>query len=134
MSSGVLANDQVQEIFTRGRHLGLTGCLILQNLFPSGSNSTKYARNVLLNSCLFFLFKMRDINQIRQFALQCFGKGLSEFIVNSYIDAMKKPFNYLLLDLQDKTETKYSVKSAVLGESEEQILYLKNGDIITESL
>ncbi len=62
-------NDQVQALFTRGRHLNLSVIYLAQNLFHKG----KHSRDMSLNTDYMILFKnTRDASQIMHLSRQIY--------------------------------------------------------------
>ena len=84
--------------FTRGsHHRNLSVIYIVQNLFHQGKGS----RSVSLNSHYLVLFKNpRDKLTL---AKQMYP-GQTDFFLNQYEEAVKRPFGYLLIDLKSTTQ------------------------------
>ena len=62
-------STQVQSLFTRGRHLGLSVIYLAQNLFHKG----KYSRDLSLNMDYIVLFQnVRDSSKIGYLPDKCF--------------------------------------------------------------
>jgi hypothetical protein len=106
----------IVEYFTRGTHH--TNCSVIyisQNLFHQG----KGARDLSLNTHYLVLFKNpRDQSQVRFLARQICPsnpKALSQ----AYIDAVKRPHGYLLLDLRQETPEDFRWRTDILGEVRE---------------
>ena len=81
-------------LFTRGsHHRNLNVIYIVQNLFHQGKGS----RSINMNSHYLVLFKNpRDKLQL---AKQMYP-GQTDFFLNQYEKAVKRPFGYLLIDLR----------------------------------
>lgn len=91
-----MRSHTVASVFTKGRHLKLSVCLILQNILASGSRS----RDISLNASHFVLLKMRDHNQVLCLARQIFGSEKSKAfgaVYHKYVTTT--PYGHLLLDL-----------------------------------
>ena len=91
-----MRSQVISSVFTKGRHLKLSVCLILQNILASGCRS----RDISLNASHFILLKMRDKNQVQCLARQIFGaekaKAFGE-VYDRYVTT--KPYGHILLDL-----------------------------------
>ena len=105
------SNTVVSDIFTKySHHNNVTCVVLLQNLFPKGSQM----RNISLNSNYIVLMKnSRDRAQIRHLATQMYP-GDSKFLVKSYEDSTKEAFGYLLLDFRNTTDEKVRVRTGIL--------------------
>lgn len=89
-------NSSVERLFTQGsHHLQLSVLLISQNSFQKGSS----ARTISLNSSYLILFRCpRDGQVIVNLGKQIFP-GRGSLLTEAYNDAMKKKYNYLVVDL-----------------------------------
>ena len=98
-------------LFTRGSHYrNLSVIYIVQNLFHHG----KGGRSISLNSHYLVLFKNpRDKLQILTLAKQMYP-GQTDFFLNRYGEAVKKPFGYLLIDLKTTTQDNCRFRTNVL--------------------
>ena len=96
MNSSPKERKQMLQIFTQGsHHRNLSVIYIVQNLFEQGANS----RTISLNSQYIVLFKNpRDSAQISYLAKEIYPKN-SRFLVDSYIDATRKPHSYIFINL-----------------------------------
>ena len=93
-------NDKtITNLFTKGsHHRNLSVILILQNLFHQG----REMRTISLNSHYLVLFKNpRDVSQITHLAKQMYP-GHTGFIQESFQDATRNPYGYLLIDLKPR--------------------------------
>ena len=90
-------DKRIVNLFTRGsHHRNLSVIYIVQNLFHQGKGS----RSISLNSHYLVLFKNpRDKLQILTLAKQMYP-GQTDFFLNQYEKAVKRPFGYLLIDLK----------------------------------
>ena len=116
------SNDQcVSDLFTRGsHHRGLTVMYLTQNLFPPG----KLSRTISLNSHYMIIFKNpRDSLGISTLARQMYPHN-TNFLLQSFQDATKKPNGYLLLDSHQLTPENMRSRTNILP-GEKQIVYVK---------
>ena len=93
-------NSQIESMFIRGsHHLGISLCLISQNIF----SRVKIFRNLSLNAHYIVCFKQpRDASQIMHLARQ-FCPRNSEYVVDAYYKATQQPFGYILFDYRQTT-------------------------------
>ena len=91
----------IVNLFTRGsHHRNLSVIYIVQNLFHQGKGS----RSISLNSHYLVLFKNpRDKLQILTLAKQMYP-GQTDFFLNQYEEAVKRPFGYPLIDQKTTTQ------------------------------
>ena len=88
---------------------------IVQNLFHQGKGS----RSISLNSHYLVLFKNpRDKLQILKLARQIYP-GQTDFFLNQYEEAVKRPFGYLLIDLKTTTQDTVSYTHLTLPTNRE---------------
>lgn len=101
----------ISDIFTKhSHHRDITCICLLQNLFPRGSEM----RNISLNANYIVLMKnTRDRAQIRHLATQMYP-GKTKFLVDSFEDATRNPFGYLLLDFRNTTSEQIRVRTGIL--------------------
>ena len=94
-------DKRIVNLFTRGsHHRNLSVIYIMQNLFHQGKGS----RSISLNSHYLVLFKNpRDKLQILILAEQMYP-GQTDFFLNQYEEAGKKPLGYLMIDLNTTTQ------------------------------
>ena len=87
----------IVNLFTRdSHHRNLSVIYIVQNLFHQGKGS----RSINMNSHYLVLFmNPRDKLQILTLAKQMYP-GQTDFFLNQYEEAVKRPFGYLLIDLR----------------------------------
>jgi len=99
MTSGAKSTD-VSTIFTRvSHHRNLSIIFIIQNIFHRGSGM----RDISLNSKYTILFKNpRDSGQIQHLSRQIFPRN-SNFLVDAYKQATKRPHGYIILDFDQQT-------------------------------
>ena len=101
--------------FIRGsHHRNLSVIYIVQNLFHQGKGS----RSISLNSHYLVLFKNpRDKLHILTLAKQMYP-GQTDFVLNQYEEALKRPFDYLLIDLKTTTQDNCRLRTNVLPTEE----------------
>ena len=95
-------DKRIVNLFTRGsHHRNLSVIYIVQNLF----HQRKGSRSISQNSHYLVLFKNpRDKLQILTLAKQMYP-GQTDFFLNQYEEAVKRPFGYLqLTDLKTTTQ------------------------------
>jgi len=98
-----LLNDvyakEVCELFTKGsHHRNISVIQITQNLYHQG----RYCREISLNAKFLDLFKNFRDNQFMFLARQVYPEN-STSPYKAYLDAIKRPHGYLLLDLSQDT-------------------------------
>lgn len=113
-------NLQLANLFTKGsHHLNLSVIYITQNLFHQG----KQTRTISLNSQYFVLFKNpRDASQITHLARQIFPNN-PKYLQESFADATRQPYSYLLIDLKPQTPDDYRLRTNIFP-GEIPILYI----------
>ena len=98
------SNDQrIADLFTRSsHHRGISVLYLMQNLFPPG----KLSRTISLNSYYFVIFRNpRDSLGISTLAKQMFP-GRTDYLMESFCDATRKPYGYLVIDCHQLTPEK----------------------------
>ena len=118
------SNDQrVVDLFTRGsHHRGITVLLLTQNLFPPG----KLSRTLSLNAHYMLIFRNPgDSLGIATLArTQMYPKNVDYLLdQESYNDATKRPYGYLLLDLHQLTPESMRLRTNIFP-GEKQIVYV----------
>ena len=115
-------SDQVQALFTRGRHLNLSVIYLAQNLFHKG----KHSRDISLDTDYMILFKnARDASQITHLSRQMYPHN-SKFLTWAFHDATKEPYSYLFLDLKPYTSESLRVRSNILNEQYQTVYIPKS--------
>lgn len=106
------SNKEIERLFTvYVHHKNLNVIYILQNLFFQGKSS----RTISLNTNYLLLFKnFRDAGQAGILAQQMYPKN-TKFFMESYEDATRTPFGYLLIDYKAKTPEQYRLRTALLS-------------------
>jgi hypothetical protein len=120
--SKVAASQVILDLFCQfSHHLNITVLFLSQNIFHTG----RCSRSLNLNSHYYILFKnKRDVNQIKTLGRQLFPhKG--DILLESYLDATKKPYGYLLLDLHPRSDERYMLRSQIFPEEGDIVLYKK---------
>lgn len=111
----------VGNLFTRVAHH--RQCFIIhitQNLFQGGS----ITRTQSLNAHYFVLFKNpRDRLQITHLARQIYPRQ-QEFFLQSYEDATRRDYGYLLLDLGPTTREEMRLRTNILLEDKQYHIYM----------
>jgi len=118
------ANDKnVAQLFIQGsHHRNATIIYIVQNLFIQGSQ----ARNIQLNTQYFVLMKTnRDFEQITRLGSQLFEKEDRTGFVDAFRDATRKPHSYLLVDMHQKTESAWKLRSGIFP-GDKHVVYILN--------
>lgn len=102
-------------------HKNISSIFITHNFYSKGKNM----RTLSLNSHYLILFNNpRDLSQIYYLARQMFPKK-SDFLVECIEDAVvNKPYGYLFLDLKQNTPKDYRVRTGILPNDEEKIVYV----------
>ena len=86
----------------------------MQNLFHQGKGS----HSISLNSHYLVLFKKpRDKLKILTLAKEMYP-GQTDFFLNQYEEAVKRPFGYLLIDLKTTTHDNCRLRTNVLSSEE----------------
>ena len=104
-------DKRIVNLFTRGsHHRNLSVIYTVQNLFHQGKGS----RSISLNSHYLVLFKNpQDKLQILTLANQVYP-GQTDFFLNQYEEAVKRPFGYFLIDLKTTTQDNCRLRTNVL--------------------
>ena len=77
-----------------------------------------------LNTHYIVLFKNpRDAGQVATLARQMYP-GKSKFVIESYEDATKEPYGYLLIDLRPETDERYRIRTKIFPDDERQFVYV----------
>ena len=115
-----VADVNVVNAFTKGRHEKISTIFITQNLFFNG----KYSRNIALNCSHFILMRNRDLGQVETLGRQIFGKGKTGEFIKIYKKALSvNDYGYLLIDLGAKTPELLQLRTNIIGETPYQIVY-----------
>ena len=108
-------DKRIVNLFTRGsHHRNRSVIYIVQNLYHQGKGS----RSISLNSHYLVLFKNpRGKLQIVTLAKQRY-LGQTNFFLNQYEEAVKRPFGYLLIDLKTTTQDNCRLRTNALPSEE----------------
>ena len=102
-------DQRVSDLFTRrSHHKGISVFYLTQNLFPPG----KLSRTISLNSL-----------GIATLAKQMFP-GRTQYLMDSFRDATKKPFSYLLIDCHPQTPENIRLRTNIFP-GERHIVYMQ---------
>ena len=112
--------DKVERLFIKSCHHRNTSVIyIVQNLFSRGKNH----RTCSLNTHYFLIFKNpRDSQQVETLSRQMFPTR-KRYLTESYIDATRVPFGYLLIDAKPNTPEHLRLRSDILNRTA-QIAYV----------
>ena len=104
-------SNTIMNLCTVGSYHKNTSVFFLsQNIFSKG----KFARDITLNSSYMIIFRNpRDQQQVQILARQIYPNN-SRFLIDSFEDATKLPYGYLLLDLKQSTETINRIQTGIL--------------------
>ena len=121
MMHAVVSDARVTQLFTQGsHHRNLSVLYITQNIFSQG----KEARTIALNSHYLILFKNpRDKQQILHLGRQMYP-GKRQVLLESYEDATKRPFGYLMICLRADVDEQYRLSTNVLPQEEPRVYYI----------
>ena len=115
-----LCNDlNFQTFFTKkSHHMNISVIFMVQNVYYR----SKCMCTINLNTTSYALFKSpRDMSQVHTLARQLYP-GNSNYVIESYKEATKIPFGYLLLDIDPRTPDAYRLRTRILP-GEEMIIY-----------
>ena len=105
-------NEEVANLFTTGRHLGISVIYMAQNMFAKG----RYSRDISLNSDYVSIFKnVRDQSQIKYLSRQMFPKN-PKYLEWAYKVATDQPYGHLFIDFRTNTDDKYRLRTDLFGE------------------
>ena len=114
-----LSSELVSNLFTRGRHVGVSLILVVQNIYSKG----KFARDITLNCTHIILLKIRDLQQIQVIARQCFGVQRSKEFLQIYKEVVVNTrFGYILLDLSPHTRTDLQMRTHIVDEEKYELV------------
>jgi hypothetical protein len=120
-SMGKLTSDFEQLFCNLSHHENTSIIFITQNLFYKD----KSFRTMSLNAHYMVLMKNeRDKQQIATLGKQ-FSPKNSAYIIQSYMEATKNPYSYLILDFCPNTETILRVRSHIFPHQFPTVIYLE---------
>lgn len=107
------------DLVTRAsHHKNITVIFLIQNIFHRGSS----ARDITLNAHYKIIMNNdQDLEQIRLMGRRC---GLRDLFELAYLDCMKTPYNYLLVDSSPHNKNKELKLKTNIFPGENQIIYL----------
>ena len=114
-------DSSVTKLFTKGsHHLNISIVFIVQNIF----SSNKEHRTISLNTHYMILFKNpRDKTQISHLSKQMFP-GKSNYMQESYLNAVSNPYGYLLIDLRQQTPDHLRLRTDIFPH-QNQVVYIQ---------
>ena len=107
---GSKIDQNIMKIFTiYSHHYSVTCMLLTQTLF----DSKREFRTVSLNASYIVIMKnSRDASSITNLAKQTHPYR-TRFLTNSYLDATKQPYSYLLIDMVPETPEEIRIRSNI---------------------
>ena len=107
---GSKIDQNIMKIFTiYSHHYSVTCMLLTQTLF----DSKREFRTVSLNASYMVIMKnSRDASSITNLAKQTHPYR-TRFLTNSYLDATKQPYSYLLIDMVPETPEEIRIRSNI---------------------
>ena len=107
---GSKIDQNIMKIFTiYSHHYSVTCMLLTQTLF----DSKREFRTVSLNASYIVIMKnSRDASSITNLAKQTHPYR-TRFLTNSYLDATKQPYSYLLIDMVPETPEEIKIRSNI---------------------
>jgi len=114
------SDDRLTRLFSVGsHHKNLSIIFIIHNLFHYG----KEMRTLSLNTHYIILFKNpRDRLQIATLGRQMYP-GKSQFLIESFNDATKNAYGYLMIDLKPTTSEKLRIRTDIRPD-DTQLVYI----------
>jgi hypothetical protein len=113
--------NHFEQVFTNlSHHQNTSVIFITQNLFY---NDKSYRTMSLNTDYLFVMKNARDKLQIINLAKQ-FCPGNSTYVIQSFIDATRNPFSYLLIDFTQRVSDNLRLRSKILPHEFPYTVYL----------
>lgn len=114
-------DKEILNLFTvDSHHQYISTIFITHNLYSRG----KYMRTINLNAHYLVLFNNpRDPSQLNHLARQMFPTN-SKYLIESYQDAVSKPYGYLFIGLKQSTDNNHRVKTGILLTDKYYIFYV----------
>jgi len=114
------ADERMTRLFTRGsQHRNVSVIFMVQNFF----NKNRHMRMISLNAQYMVLFKNpHNSSQVIHLAKQLYPHNL-HFAHEAYVDATKRPYCYILLDLQSDQDDDLRLRTNIFP-GERQIVYV----------
>lgn len=117
--SSALQSEIISNLFISGRHINISIILIVHNLFAN----YRKAREITLNTSYIIIFKaVRDLSQIKVLARQVMPSHAKQF-VELYIQHVRNPYSYLLLDFRQSTPDAARIRSNILSDFPEVFIF-----------
>jgi len=115
------SKESMVNVITKGcHHHNISTLFLIQNLFPPG----KHSRTISLNTNYIIAFKHpRDSLGVSILARQAFPRA-AKYVLESYEDAVKEPFGYLVFDLHPSSSEKCRLRTSIFP-GEQQVAYVK---------
>ena len=107
-------SELICDLFTRGRHIGVSVVFVTQNIFSRG----KYSRDISLNASHIILLRVRDISQIKTLGGQIFGPGKPTNNFTSVYQELvsNKRYGYILIDLAPYGPPELRIRTNIVNE------------------
>ena len=117
----IIKSVDVQNLFTKFcHHYNITVIFLTQNIFAQG----RCSRTININTHILVLFaNKRDESQALFLGKQLYP-GNCKFFMECYEDATSKPYGYLVIDCDPKSERELKLRTNIFP-GEETICYLK---------
>jgi len=114
------ADERLTRIFTRGlQQRNVSVIFMVQNVF----NKNRHMRTISLNVQYIVLFKNPcDSSQFIHLAKQLYSHN-SRFAHETYVDAMKRPYSYILFDLRSDQDDDLCLRRNIFP-GKHQIVYV----------
>ena len=114
-------NDAMMNLITRGcHHSNISTIFLVQNMF----SGNKHSRTISLNTHYIACFKKpRDSLGVSTLARQAFPRAVP-YVMESFEDATKQPYGYLLFDLHPSTPDNIRLRTSIFPD-EQQVAYVK---------
>ena len=113
------ATTKIEKLWTvHSLHFKMTVIYLTHNMYQKSPS----ARTISLNTQYYVLFKNhRDVQQIQHFGRQIYGNK-SKYFDRAYQLATERPWGYLLVDLNTRSEDKYRLRTNIFP-NEDTIVY-----------
>ena len=115
LMSHVTSSEAMSDLFCQFcHHKNISVIYLTQNLFHGG----KCARTIALNTSALVLMKgMRNSSQIRYLAGQIYP-GNTAYLLDSYKDAVRENFGYLVVDMAPATPDLYRLRTHIFSDKD----------------
>lgn len=114
-------NQDMSDLFTKySHHRNISVVFLTQNLFYKG----QHTRTMSLNTHYIVLFKNpRDATQIMTLARQMYPHN-SNYMIEAFNDAVKRPYGYLLVDLKPNTDERIRIRTNIFPDEAPLTVYV----------